>query len=116
MLVPAVLKESTSPSPAKVLPTDTAAFTSVRLSGSLTDRVGDTVTAAAFSVKLVTPVTEVSVGASLTAVRLTVSVCVVLRLNDPEPSLSTQVTVRVVLEPKLVGLRLVELKVSPSST
>src|ERR1700756_1784546 len=99
MLVPAVLKPSTSPSRAKPLPTDTVALTRVRLSGSLTDRAGDTVMAAPFSVKPVTPVTAATVGASLTAVKLTVSVWVVLRLNEPEPSLANQVTGRVVLEP-----------------
>jgi len=50
------------------------------------------VKAAAFSTKVVTPVTAESVGASLTAVRLMVSVWTVLRLNEPEPSLSSQVT------------------------
>src|SRR5262249_36567924 len=99
MLVPVVETASTSPSPAKVLEIDTVALTRLRLSGSLTEMLGDTVIGAAFSVYLGTRTTEVGVGASLIAVMLTVSVRVVLRLNEPAPSLSTQVTVRVGFEP-----------------
>src|ERR1051326_7096620 len=101
MLVPVVSAASTSPSPAKV-PPDTESDGEIVVT---TD--GDTVSDAA---------TFDSVGASLTAMTLTVSVWAVLRLNEDDPSLSTQVTVRVALEPKLVGLSLVELNVTVSST
>ena len=39
----------------------------------------------------------------MTLVMATVVVATLLRLNEPEPSLSTQVTVRVGFEPKLFG-------------
>ena len=67
------------------------------MSGSVTDRLGDSVR--------VWPVTNRSVaaaatvGASLTAVMPMVVVWAALRLNEPLPSLTTQVTVRVGFEP-----------------
>ena len=79
--------------------TATVAFAMLRLSGSLTVRLGDSVNCAAFSVYEALVATLESVGASLTAVMLTVSVCDVLRLNEEAPSLSTQVMVLVRFEP-----------------
>ena len=90
----------TSPSLANVPPTIfTVALARLRLSTSETVRALDRVCAAAFSVYDALVATLVSTGGSLIAVMLMVSVCAVLRLNEPEPSLSTQVTVRVLLEP-----------------
>ena len=101
---------STSPSPANVPPvTATVAPVSVRLSGSATVSDGDSVTVL-LSVNATWAAWPVSVGASLTAVTLMVVVCAALRLNEPLPSLTTQVTVRVGSEPKLVGLSPVDAK------
>ena len=98
MPVPAVLAARTSPSPAKVPPAiDTVADTRSRLSGSVTEAAGDKVTVW-LAVKA-TLAAAVSVGGSLIAVMLTVVVCAVERLNEPAPSLSTQVMVRVGVEP-----------------
>ena len=97
--VPIVEVASTSPSPANVPPaTFTVALVMPRLSGSVTVTDGDSVTVCP-SVKATVPAVAVSVGGSLTAVMLSVEVTTVLRLNEPLPSLSCQVTVRVVLEP-----------------
>ena len=52
----------------------------------------------------------------MTLVIVTVVVAAVLRLFEPLPSLTVQVTVRVWSEPKLVGFPLVESKVTESST
>ena len=63
----------------------------------MTDRLGDSVR--------VWPVTKQSVaaaatvGASLTAAMLIVAVSAALRLNEPLPSFTVQVTVRVGFEP-----------------
>ena len=82
----------------------TVALTSFWLSGSLTVTAGARlVGSACSSVHEATVVPIAKVGASLTLVMLTVSVRAVLRLNEPEPSLSPQVTVRVAFEPKFVG-------------
>ena len=116
MLVPVVSKASTSPSPANVPPvTDTVAPVSDRLSGSATASVGDSV-AVLLSVNATWADWLVTVGASLTAVSVTVVVWGVLVLNEPLPSSSTQTTSWLVTEPKSVGLSLVELKVTESST
>src|SRR5215831_16051762 len=104
MPVPVVFAGSTSPSPANVPPAIfTVAPAQVVLSGSDTVTPGDSVIDAAFSVKLAL-VATVSVGGSLTAVMLIVVVVTALRLLEPEPSLSSHVTVRVGSAPKLVGL------------
>src|SRR5580700_8539824 len=104
MLVPLVLAASTSPSPAKVPPvTATVALVSLRLSGSDTDSDGDTVTVWPAVATAAEVATLLKVGGSLTLVSDTVSVTGVLRLLDALPSLRVQVTVRVGLEPKLVG-------------
>src|SRR6267142_994679 len=103
MAVPAMLTASTSPSPAKVpVVIATVAPASVRLSRSEIVTLGDSVTGAAFSVKLALVATLPRVGGLLTAVMLTVEVAVPMGLLAL-PSLSVQVTVRVGLEPKLLG-------------
>src|SRR4249920_3310683 len=103
MLVPVVSAASTSPSPTNVPPAIfTVAPVQVGLSGSVTETVGDSTIEAPFSVKLVLVVPSASVGASLTAVTLIVVVVIELRLLEPLPSLSSQVTVRVGLAPRLV--------------
>src|SRR5262252_5654508 len=103
-MLPVAVADSTSPSPAKVPPVNaTVALISFRLSGSETVTLGDSVTGErAFSVNdaLVVPA---SVGASLTAVTPMV---VVAMLLDALPSLTTHVTWRVLLAPKLSGLSL----------
>src|SRR5580700_10488043 len=104
MLVPVVVAASTSPSPAKVPPVIlTVAADRLTSSGSLTETDPDNVAAAPSSVKAAVVATLLKVGASLMLVMLTVLVTAVLRLLEPEPSLSTQVTVRVGFEPELVG-------------
>ena len=100
MLVPAVDAASTSASPENVPPViETVALASVRLSGSVTETAPDSVTAPPSSVKWTLEATLASVGASLTATTLTVVVANELRLFDPLPSLSSQVTVRVGFAP-----------------
>src|SRR5262249_24622453 len=95
MLVPATLARSTSPSPGNAPPViATVALARVALSGSETATVGDSVTAGPFSVKDAS-VVPASVGGSFTAVMLIVVVDTELRLLEPLPSLSSQVTVRV---------------------
>ena len=99
MLVPAVPTASTSPSPAKLPPMiATVALARSRLSGSDTLALPASV-ACWPSVKPKLPGRLPSAGESLIAVMLMVVVAAVLRLLEPEPSLSTQVTVRVGLEP-----------------
>src|SRR5262249_59639774 len=98
---------STSPPPTKVPPViSTVAPASVRLSGPDAVTFGDSTTALPFSVNdaLVVPV---RVGGSFTAVTLTVVVLAVLRLNEPLPSLSTQVTWRGGLGAETGGFSLV---------
>jgi hypothetical protein len=92
MLVPAVLVASTSPSPAN-LPAviDTVALSRSRLSGSLTVRDGDRVTAPPFSVYDTLAATPDRVGGSFTLRIVTVVVCAVAVAL---PSLTVQVTVR----------------------
>src|SRR5215469_3290897 len=110
MLVPLVDVASTSASPANLPPViDTVALTSVVSSGSLTVTLPDSVVVGPSSVYAALAATPVNVGDWLTAMTLIVSVCAVLRLNEPDPSLTTQVAVRVGLAPKLLGLPLVEL-------
>src|SRR5580704_7159878 len=117
MLVPVVEAASTSPSPAKVPPvTLTVAPARLRLSGSLTETADDSVAAAPSSVYAAVVATLLNVGGSLTLVMLTVDVTAVLKLFEPEPSLSTQVNVRVGFEPKLVGFSAAVLNVTASST
>src|ERR1043166_991935 len=97
MWVPATLAESTSPSPAKVPPViDTVAFAILRLSGSDTDNVGESCTVLPSRNDNV-GVTEVSIGASLIAVMLTVVVAAAL--PTLKSSFTTQVIVRVGSEP-----------------
>src|SRR5690348_6341271 len=116
MLVPAVLNESTSPSPEKVPPTIcTVAFARFRLSGSFTVTFDESVVEdAAFSVNCALGATLLSVGGSLTAVMLRVEVAAALWLFEAAPSLSTQVMVRLGFEPKFVGLSLAVVKVTLS--
>ena len=98
MLVPAVLKVSTSPSPANVPPvTATVALVIdapalLSLSATLEERITDapfSVNAALFGTNRAGP-----------SCRLTVVVCGALAAL---PSFATQVIVRVGLEPRLVG-------------
>src|ERR1700720_4846952 len=101
MLVLAVLKPSTSPSPMNLPPLiDTVALARVTLSGSNTETDGDNVTVWPWR-KLTGEVNDVSVGGM--CAMLIVVFCAVLRLFEAEPSLSTQVTVRVGLLPALLG-------------
>ena len=58
------------------------------------------------SVHEATVVPIASVGASLTLIMLIVVVCAALVADEAEPSLSTQVSVRVGFEPKSVGFSL----------
>src|ERR1700682_1954438 len=117
MLVPVVLVDRTSPSPANVPPlTAIVAPASVVLSGSDTVTAPDRVAAAPPSVKLAEVATLLRVGGLLTPVRLTVVVAAALTLLVEPPSLTTQVTVRVGLARKLVGLLLDDEKVTASST
>src|SRR5438309_801044 len=112
MLVPAVELASTSASPANFPPViDTVALVSVESSGSVTVTLPDSVVAPPSSVKDALSATPVSVGAWLLATMLIVSVRAVLWLNEAEPSLTTQVTVRVGNDPKSLGFPLVELNV-----
>src|SRR5690242_9294604 len=114
-MLPVSVAASTSPSLANVPPViDTVALTSLRLSGSETASVGEIVVADDGET-VSDEATFESVGASLTLVMVTVVVCAVLVSNEADPSLSTQVTVRVVLDPKLVGFSPAE-KVTLSST
>src|SRR5215471_6857185 len=116
MLVPATLAERISPSPAKVPPViDTVAPARLRLSGSDAEAAPDSVTAPPPWVKLAEAATLLKVGASLTLVMPIVVVATLLRLNEPEPSLTTHVTVRVGFEPKSFGFS-PALNVTESST
>src|SRR5947199_383538 len=100
MLVPVVVVASTSPSPVNLPPViDTVALARLRLSGSVTVTAPDSVTAAPSSVKEALVATLLRIGGSLTLVMLTVVVATLLRLNEPQPSLTIQVTVRVGFEP-----------------
>ena len=93
MWVPATLAESTSPSPAKPPPTIwTVALARSRLSGSVTESVGDSGSVLP-SVKPAVAVSEAAAGASLTAVRWTVVVAAALAML--KSSFTTQVMVRV---------------------
>src|SRR5262249_22530321 len=100
MLVPVVLAERTSPSPAKLPPVmDTVALARFRLSGSATVTLGESTTDAPFSVNDTEAAVPASVGGSLSAPMLPVGVATELRLLEPLPSLSSHVTVRVGFEP-----------------
>src|ERR1043166_2119298 len=104
MLVAETLAASTSPSPTKVPEAiATVALTSWRLSGSDTVTLGESVMVVP-TVKLSDVDTLERVGASLTAVMVTVVVAGVLVLNDPAPSLSTQGTWRGGEQPEPSGL------------
>ena len=113
MLVPATVALSTSPSPANVPPVIfTVALVRFGLSKSVTVMAGDSVVVLPW-VKAIVAATLLSVGGM--SAMSTVVVTGALRLNEPEPSLSTQLTVRVGLEPKLFGLA-PDAKVTLSST
>src|SRR5438132_11904728 len=105
MLVPLVLPNpSTSLSPTKTPPAiGTVAEVIVGLSGWLIERLPDAVAAAPFSVKFALVATLLKVGAASSGVMLTVVVWTGLEPSEPLPSFTTQVTVRVWLEPLLVG-------------
>src|SRR5215813_2896031 len=93
MLVPLVLNESTSPSLAKVPPViETVALDRLALSKSVTVMLGEMVVVLPW-VKSSEDANEVSVGGSFAM--LMVVVCAALRPDEPAPSLTTQVTVRV---------------------
>ena len=114
--VPAVLKPSTSPSPANLpVVIDTVAPTRSRLSGSVTVARLDSTTGVGPSVNCA-PGAALNVGASLTAVTLIVEVAVETLLLLAVPSSTVHVTVRVGEDPKSVGLSLVELNATVSST
>src|ERR1019366_4139314 len=103
MRVPAVVAASTSPdSNPPVI--DTVAEASVVLSTSLTVAPDDSVTAAACSVYDAVGATLLSTGALSTAVMLIV------------PSFTTQLMLRLVSAPKLVGFWLLEEYVTLSRT
>src|SRR5258705_272936 len=112
MLVPAVAAASTSPANAPPVMA-TVALASLGLSGSLTDAAPDSVTGPAFSVNDLSTVPD-KIGASLSAVMAIVVVVTPAPLLAL-PSLRVQVTVRVALEPKFVGLWLAVAKVTLSS-
>ena len=105
MLVPVVLKASTSKSPAKVPPViETVALVMLApASGSETDRLPDSVTGTAFSVKLALAATWLRVGGASSGVIVMVVIAGALSPLEPLPSLTTQVTVRVGSLPWLVG-------------
>src|SRR5664279_322539 len=112
MLVPAVVAASTSPdSNPPVI--DTVAEASVVLSTSLTFAPDDSVTAAACSVYDAVGATLLSTGALSTAVMLIVLVAGVLL---SVPSFTTQLMLRLVSAPKLVGFWLLEEYVTLSRT
>ena len=98
---PAVVAASTSPSPANVPPVSaTVALVNVvvaLLSVSVT--AGASVVAVPFSVNAAVAGTRIAGPRWMS----TVVVWAVLRLNEPGPSLSTQVTVRVGLALPLLG-------------
>src|ERR1700761_7604238 len=110
-MLPRAVASSTSPVnwPAVI---DTVAPARFWLSGSLTEREGDSVR--------VSPVTNetlaaaATVGGSFTAVIVTVVIAGVLKLNEPAPSLTAHLTVRVGSAPKSSGLSLVDVKVTES--
>src|ERR1700693_5711641 len=86
---------------------ETVALARLRLSVSKTETLPDRVAGVACSsVQAVSVATLESTGGSLIGVMLTVVVATVLRLLEPWPSLSIQVTVRVGSEPESVGFSL----------
>src|SRR5262249_46738634 len=100
MAVPVVVAARKSPSPAKVPPAiRTVALASVTLSASDMVTLGAKVAAPAPWVKDALAGTPDSAGGLLTAVMLSVVVCAALRLFDAPPSSSTQLRVRLGLEP-----------------
>src|SRR5215475_5318752 len=100
-MLPVGVALSTSPSPAKVPPKIfTVALDRFGLSRSVTVMAGDSVVVLPW-VKAMVAATLLRLGG--TFAMSTVVVTGPLRLNEPEPSLSTQVTVRVLLAPKLFG-------------
>src|SRR5271169_1906330 len=105
MLVPAVVAASVSP--VKNVPPviDTVAEASVVLSTSLTVAPDDSVTGAACSVYDAVGATLLSTGALSTAVMLIVLVAGAL---FSVPSFTTQLMLRLVSAPKLVGFWLLE--------
>src|SRR5689334_12827588 len=101
-MLPTGVAASTSPSPAKVPPKIlTVALARFGLSRSVTVMAGDSVVVLPW-VKAIVDATLVRLGGTLAM--STVVVTTVLRLFEPEPSLSVHVMLRVVLEPKLLGL------------
>src|SRR5271169_3067834 len=113
MLVPAVVAASVSP--VKNVPPliDTVAEASVVLSTSLTVAPDDSVTAAPCSVYDAVAATLAMTGALSTAVMLIVLVAGVL---FSVPSFTTQLMLRLVSAPKLVGFWLLEEYVTLSRT
>src|SRR4051812_47166226 len=113
MLVPATFAASVSP--AKNVPPviDTVADESVVLSASLTVSPDDSVTAGLAAAYDALAATLPSTGAWSVAVMLTVVVAVVLLTV---PSFATQLIVRVLSAPKLVGFWLLDEYVTLSST
>src|SRR4051794_35884836 len=105
MLVPATLAASVSPLKNVAPVIDTVADARDELSTSLTVRADDSVTAAPPSVYDALAATLPSTGAWSAAVMLTVVVAVVLL---SVPSFATQLMVRVVSAPKLVGFWLLD--------
>src|SRR5262249_10124295 len=97
----------------------TVALTRLRLSGSVTDTLGDNVTNACSSVKDALAATFDKVGGSLTLVTLTVEVTGVLTSTPPFAvplgSIKVEVAVPAGSEPKLVGFS-PALKVTESRT
>src|ERR1043166_5966863 len=110
MLVPVVLNESTSPSPAKVPPVIlTVPLTRFGLSKSVTVILGEIVVVLPW-VKLSVGATEVRNGGSSA-----ILIVVFCGLDELAPSLTVHVTVRVGLELLLLGFTPEE-KVTLSST
>src|SRR5262249_41491452 len=112
-MLPTGVSASLSPSPVKVPPViETVALDKLVLSKSETVIAGEIVVVLPWG-KLSEGATEISVRGS--CAMLIVVVAAVLRLNEPEPSLSTQVTVRVGLALPLLGF-VPDEKVTLSST
>src|SRR5437879_904002 len=113
MLVPVTFAPSVSPTKNVPPVIDTVADVSVALSASLTVSPDDSVTAGPASVYDALAATLPSTGAWSVAVMLTVVVAVVLLTV---PSFATQLIVRVVSAPKLLGFWLLDEYATLSST
>src|SRR5262245_48554778 len=113
MLVPAPDAERMSPSPGNVPAVIfTVAPVRVKLSGSDTARAGESVTLWN-CVSVTEDATELNEGALLIGLMVTMVVC---GADEVCPSLTDQVIVRVVFDPKFVGFMLVDEKTSESRT